>query len=62
MGNREWQDKTSQEEMMTLEEILKRKVIYPELQDIKFSDPEKYREITKKNNIRESFRDITTLQ
>ena len=34
--------------MMTLEEILKRKVIYPELQDIKFSDPEKYREITKK--------------
>ena len=48
MGDREWQNKTSKEEMMTPKEILKRKVIYPELQDTKLSDPEKYREITKK--------------
>ena len=32
---------------MTPKEIFKRKVRYPNLQDIKLSDPEKYREITK---------------
>ena len=32
---------------MTPGEILKQKIVYPNLQDMKLSDPDKYREITK---------------
>lgn len=40
-----WMLKIAKEDM-TPKEILKHKIIYPNLQDIKLSDPEKYREIT----------------